>query len=160
MTSTTHPFERPLFSVQSREDSPCHDLDSCRTTWGILLSCIITVLACAWVSIHPNSIHPVNPTETSILKRSNYTIRIFLSHILPIFALVFAFPEFVLAMAIKQRLAADKVAGRLRKFSIIKILHLTIVFYCRYDQDTWFLHSYRRVPLLRPNLDGTAMPSP
>ncbi|KAF8325750.1 uncharacterized protein EI90DRAFT_3071613 [Cantharellus anzutake] len=32
----------------------CNDLRNCRTMWGIVYSCLLTVFACIWTAVHPN----------------------------------------------------------------------------------------------------------
>ncbi|TFK50294.1 hypothetical protein OE88DRAFT_233412 [Heliocybe sulcata] len=41
-------------SSSSLPDSACRDIDNCRTLYDIVWSCIVTILACTWVAIHPN----------------------------------------------------------------------------------------------------------
>ncbi|EPQ51385.1 hypothetical protein GLOTRDRAFT_96528 [Gloeophyllum trabeum ATCC 11539] len=32
----------------------CHDIDNCRTLWQVIRSCLVTIFACTWVSLHLN----------------------------------------------------------------------------------------------------------
>ena len=61
-----------------------------RSLWDILWSCLATIFACSWVSIHPNI---PSPNESSW--------RIFLRRLEPMFWAVFG-PEILIAWAFRQ----------------------------------------------------------
>lgn len=84
-----------------------------RTAWDIILSCVVTVFACAWMAIHPNSSYPNanGKQHLKTWKERLYTIRLPYERVL-IFVLLIIFPEFVLAWAIKQCLVAKSFAKK------------------------------------------------
>lgn len=46
---------RMSFTVLSDSDDPtCGTLSQCRTIWNIIWSCLATIFACIWLSVHPN----------------------------------------------------------------------------------------------------------
>jgi hypothetical protein len=78
--------------------SACGDINDCRTMWGIIYSCVITIFACTYLSFHPDVPDP------------RYTPwRIFALRICSVL-IGFLIPEFVVAKAAWQWLevAQDK----------------------------------------------------
>ena len=65
-----------------------------RTIWDILWSCLATIFACSWVSIHPN-----------IPSANESSLRIFLRRIELMFWAVVA-PEMIITWALRQWLGA------------------------------------------------------
>ena len=68
-----------------------------RTLWDILWSCLATIFACSWVSVHPNI---PSPNESSR--------RIFLRRLELMFWAVFG-PEMIITWAVRQWLGARRL---------------------------------------------------
>lgn len=81
-----------------------------RTIWDITLSCVVTVLTCSWLAIHPNTSYPIDKQQLNTWKKYLYATRVLLYERLSIIALLLIFPEFVLAWAIKQYLVARNMS--------------------------------------------------
>ncbi|KAF8581885.1 hypothetical protein K439DRAFT_1392285 [Ramaria rubella] len=95
----------PLADVYQRAPSSCKDIDNCRTLWDIIWSCLATVLLCTWVAIHPN-IPGLDEGRFRIALRR-----------LGMFVVALIAPELVVAWAMRQWLAARKIAKQHRGWS-------------------------------------------
>lgn len=87
--SPTPVFLLPNTLVAERP-SACNDINSCRTLWGIIYSCIITIFTCTYVSFHPD-----------VPDRTHTMWRIRATHICSVL-LGFLLPEFMIAKAVVQ----------------------------------------------------------
>ena len=83
-----------------------------RTVWDILWSCLATIFACSWVSVHPNI---PGPNETSW--------RIFLRRLELMFWAIVA-PELIIAWAFRQWMSA-RCIGKLYKGVIYQTFNLS-----------------------------------
>ncbi|KAF9457846.1 hypothetical protein BDZ94DRAFT_163299 [Collybia nuda] len=83
--------------------SRCQDIDDCRTLISIIWSCIATLVACTWVSVHPNVPSPHHGTTTLVLRR----MRLMLLAIIA--------PEIIVLWALRQRMVARDLR---KKFDI------------------------------------------
>ncbi|KZP19165.1 hypothetical protein FIBSPDRAFT_744422, partial [Athelia psychrophila] len=90
LTSPSLDTNISLVSSNLRAD-PCNDLHNCRTLFSIITSCLTTIFACVWVSVHPNVPGP----------RQSWTSKQFESF--KIVVLMLLVPEWVLAWSIRQR---------------------------------------------------------
>ena len=81
-----------------------------RTIWDLLWSCLATIFACSWVSVHPNI---PGPNESSW--------RIFLRRLELMFWAVFG-PEMIIVWALRQWLGAHHLEklykGEISKFNV------------------------------------------
>lgn len=82
--------------------STCNNLHHCRTIWNIIWSCIATISACTWVTIHPNVPAP-NDTKFAMFWRRVKVVLI---------ALVA--PEFIVMWAIRQWIVARELSRAVR----------------------------------------------
>jgi len=76
----------------------CDDPDGCRSLVDIIRSCILTILLCTWVSIHPNIPSPDDRWPRIAWRRAGLMI------------LALIAPEVVIGWALRQRLAAAELA--------------------------------------------------
>jgi hypothetical protein len=76
----------------------CDDPNGCRSLGDIIRSCIITILLCTWVSMHPNIPSPDERWPRLALRRVGLML------------LALFVPEAVIAWALKQRQAAAELA--------------------------------------------------
>ena len=53
-TPASSALSTPSFAESSPSPSACNDIHGCRTLWGIIYSCIITIFACTYLSFHPD----------------------------------------------------------------------------------------------------------
>ncbi|KAF8581442.1 hypothetical protein K439DRAFT_1636153 [Ramaria rubella] len=88
----------PLADIYQRTPSSCKDIDNCRTLQDIVWSCLVTVFSCTWVAIHPNIPSPDVGRVKIALRR------------LGLFVGALIAPELVITWAMRQWLAARKVA--------------------------------------------------
>ncbi|KIK51379.1 hypothetical protein GYMLUDRAFT_181434, partial [Collybiopsis luxurians FD-317 M1] len=82
--------------------SSCNDLNNCRTLLQIIWSCVSVLIACTWVSVHPNVPGP-GESSWKVVRRK---VR------LMIIALIA--PELFVLWAARQWFAARKLAKRYR----------------------------------------------
>lgn len=75
----------------------CKDIDGCRTLAGIVWSCIATLVACTWVSVHPNVPDPMDGT----IKLALHRVKLML--------LAIVAPEIIVIWALRQRMVAQKL---------------------------------------------------
>ncbi|KZP12340.1 hypothetical protein FIBSPDRAFT_836385 [Athelia psychrophila] len=85
------------------EDPKCLDIIHCRTLTNIVWSCLITIFACTWVSIH----HNVVLGSKSGINFAALWERVWVT------ALTLLVPEYTLAWAVRQWLMARIIAGQL-----------------------------------------------
>ncbi|KAI9507065.1 hypothetical protein F5148DRAFT_963481, partial [Russula earlei] len=79
----------------------CDDPHGCRSLWDIIRSCIVTIFLCVWVSVqHPNIPSPDKTLLQVAVRRV----------VLMLLAIVA--PEFIVSVALKQRLAAATLARK------------------------------------------------
>jgi hypothetical protein len=76
----------------------CDDPHGCRSLGDIIRSCIITILLCTWVSMHPNIPSPDEKWPRLALRRAGLLL------------LALFVPEAVIGWALRQRQAAAKLA--------------------------------------------------
>ncbi|KAI9455369.1 hypothetical protein F5148DRAFT_1288266 [Russula earlei] len=78
----------------------CDDPIRCRSSWHIISSCAVTILLCAWVSVHPNIPSPNGKWTRLTLRRLGL-----------ILAAIFV-PEVMILWAWRQRKAAAELAEK------------------------------------------------
>ncbi|PPQ80725.1 hypothetical protein CVT25_001845 [Psilocybe cyanescens] len=94
---------RHLTSLSISDATPCSCLQL-RSTWDILWSCLVTIFACTWVSIHPNSPGPNARRLRVLLGRVELMIWVIL------------IPEMVISWAFRQWLGARELADYYKGF--------------------------------------------
>jgi hypothetical protein len=75
-------------------------------------SCFSTIILCTWIAVHPNIPEPIDAQHMGFLKRRWYTLKNFVSERILLFIVALLVPEYILAWAIRQRLAAGAVVKR------------------------------------------------
>jgi len=90
----------PVLSLDLLHSAPCNDLNNCRSLWDIIRSCALTIFLCTWVSVHPN-----------IPSLDDGWPRVTLRHVGLMLATLIV-PEAIVAWALRQRLAANRLAKR------------------------------------------------
>lgn len=88
--------------LTSMSSESCKNIDDCRTLVGIIWSCIATLVACTWVSVHPNVPSPHHGTVVLILLR----MRLMLLAIIA--------PEVIVIWALRQRMVAHDLSKSTR----------------------------------------------
>jgi hypothetical protein len=94
-----NPGNEALPVIEHGNPPPPSTLDtftSKRSVYGIVWSCIVTTFLCAWVSLHPNTIHRLGGRW----ERAGQRVRLFLLTVIA--------PEFVIGLAWWERRAAKK----------------------------------------------------
>jgi cytochrome b561 len=76
----------------------CDDPHGCRSLGDIIRSCIVTILLCTWVSMHPNIPSPDERWPRLALRRAGLML------------LALFVPEAVIGWALRQRQAAAELA--------------------------------------------------
>jgi hypothetical protein len=96
---------RAIPSMKPRADFSCNDINNCRTISSIVWSCLLTILLCTWVSLHPNITAARDKGVVGWL-------RDFAKNKLPLFLCALLAPEYILAWAIRQYIAAGDIQQR------------------------------------------------
>ena len=99
-------FALPIPVIEYRSVSSCTDLNSCRTIWNIVWSCLVTTFACTWVAVHPNVPRPGQQANRRWYSRPLRRVRIMLCALIG--------PEFVLFWAWRQWRVANRKPTQLR----------------------------------------------
>ncbi|KAF7984862.1 hypothetical protein HWV62_10831 [Athelia sp. TMB] len=110
----------PVNATLTLPDGECHDIRYCRTLEGLVLSCLVTILACVWFAVHRNIPAP----RVHRPRHSNFFVRAGLfvwykildqRQAAIVFVVTLLAPEWVLAWALRQWIAAHKLVGRLEE---------------------------------------------
>jgi hypothetical protein len=88
----------PVLSLDLLHSTPCNDLNNCRSLWDIIRSCALTIFLCTWVSVHPNIPSPEEGWPRVTLRRVGLMLA------------TLVVPEAIIAWALRQRLAAGRLA--------------------------------------------------
>ncbi|KAK7016812.1 hypothetical protein VNI00_018788 [Paramarasmius palmivorus] len=88
----------------------CTDINGCRTTTGILWSCLSVIFICTWVAIHPN-IPAVqdwrgNPWHPAVVIYQNVELMV----------VALLAPEFMILWAMRQREQAKNIRKKFKKY--------------------------------------------
>ena len=114
LTSTSHPAgSSSNAKILDTQACICPGID--RSVWDILWSCLATIFACSWVSVHPNI---PGPNES--------WWRIFLRRLELMFWAVVG-PEMIICWAFRQWIGARKLQERY-KGELSSLIH---IFICR-----------------------------
>jgi hypothetical protein len=97
----------PIFSQDQLQvtQPSCDDPNGCRSLGDIIRSCIVTILLCTWVSMHPNIPSPDDRWPRVALRRAGLLL------------LALFVPEAIIGWALRQRQAAAKLAERHKRES-------------------------------------------
>jgi hypothetical protein len=102
----------PIENLSERSPTSCDDIDGCRKLIDIVWSCLTTIFACTWVSLHPN-IPPVSYTQDmGFWENWFHILEGFLRHQLLPFVVALLAPEWILAWAIQQWIVASQIAKK------------------------------------------------
>ncbi|KAK7024469.1 hypothetical protein VNI00_016266 [Paramarasmius palmivorus] len=82
----------------------CIDINGCRTTTGIIWSCLSVIFICTWVAIHPNI--PVPGTHSAVAVYQNVVLMV----------VALLAPEFMILWAMRQREQAKKIRKKFKKY--------------------------------------------
>ena len=89
----------PILAVEpSNTASTCDNLYHCRTIWNILWTCLVTISACTWVTVHPNVPAREDGRFTVTFRRVKVVL------------LALIMPELIVLWAIRQWLVARRIA--------------------------------------------------
>ena len=90
----------PILSLDNLQATgpSCDDPNGCRSLGDIIRSCILTILLCTWVSMHPNIPSPDERWPRLTFRRAGLML------------LALFVPEAVIAWALRQRRAAAELA--------------------------------------------------
>ncbi|KAK6974499.1 hypothetical protein R3P38DRAFT_3482052 [Favolaschia claudopus] len=97
-------------------DDACNDIHKCRTLYGIVWSCITTIFACIWVSVHPN----MPPRRQEIRKQDGFLNQIWygtagIRRRLKMMLVALIAPEIMVGFAVRQWLSAHRIS---RKYGV------------------------------------------
>ncbi|KAH9959102.1 hypothetical protein BC827DRAFT_1269107 [Russula dissimulans] len=88
----------PVHSLNQLPSPSCNDPNNCRSLWDIIRSCALTIFLCTWVSVHPNIPSPEERWPRVTLRRVGLMLA------------TLVVPEAIIAWALRQRVAAGKLA--------------------------------------------------
>ncbi|PVG00179.1 hypothetical protein CPB86DRAFT_824443 [Serendipita vermifera] len=76
----------------------------------IIWSCLTTIFACTWLTLHPNIPPPVNDQGHTFLQKRIFAVKKFIRHQLPPFLVALIAPEWILARAMQQWIIAKQIS--------------------------------------------------
>ena len=98
----------------------CKDIDTCRTLYSIVQTCLATIFACVWVAVHrnipaPRPVPDPNSNPGPIAKAARWSWSKIRDQRQPVivFCVTLLAPEWVLAWAVRQRFRAQKLVKEL-----------------------------------------------
>ncbi|PVF91973.1 hypothetical protein CPB86DRAFT_830300 [Serendipita vermifera] len=94
-----------------REAQTCDDINDCRKLINIIWSCLTTIFACTWLTLHPNIPPPVNDQGHNFLQKRISSVQKFLRHQLPPFLVALIAAEWILARAMQQWTIARQISN-------------------------------------------------
>ncbi|PVG00176.1 hypothetical protein CPB86DRAFT_871960 [Serendipita vermifera] len=98
-------------TLSPRATQTCDDINDCRKLIDIIWSCLTTIFACTWLTLHPNIPPPrVGDKNLDFLHKRILAIKRFLRHQLPPFLVALIAPEWILARAIQQWTIAKQIS--------------------------------------------------
>uniref|UniRef100_A0A0W0F832 Uncharacterized protein n=1 Tax=Moniliophthora roreri TaxID=221103 RepID=A0A0W0F832_MONRR len=100
-TLTTLTNTSSLFDSATGE---CININGCRTTTGILWSCLSVILICTWVAIHPNI--PKVGTHSAVAVYKNIELMV----------IAILAPEIIILWAMRQWYSAKQIAKQFKKY--------------------------------------------
>jgi len=107
----------PLPTIETLDSSSIQDPTSFRTLSNIIWSCLATIFACTWASLHPNIPRsPRKEDEATFMRSMRFKLYNFVSNQLVLFIVALLAPEYILAWAIRQWFMAGKIAKKGRLF--------------------------------------------
>ena len=89
-------------SASSSSDGKCEDINDCRTLNSIITSCVSTIIACVWLSVHLNIPAPLETQTVLYIRR----VRIMIIALLV--------PELLVTWAIKQWIVARRIRREMK----------------------------------------------
>ncbi|KAJ7639471.1 hypothetical protein FB45DRAFT_905695 [Roridomyces roridus] len=105
LSSTAAP---PADDPHRRSDDSCNDINNCRTLYGILWGCLVTIFAFTWVSVHPN----VPPPHQSAIALFWRKLKMMLIAIIaPEIMVGFAARQFFAARELSEQYSFSKTHG-------------------------------------------------
>ncbi|KZP17231.1 hypothetical protein FIBSPDRAFT_865211 [Athelia psychrophila] len=112
------PTSNVLSSMLSGTSNVCTDIKTCRTLGQIVVSCLATILACAWLAVHRNIPAPEvkRPRHGTFFVRSaKWAWHTILNQREPaiVFVVALLAPEWILAWAVRQALCARALCKKL-----------------------------------------------
>jgi hypothetical protein len=105
------PTKEPSPISVASTGASCSDPNGCRTLWDIIRSCLFTMFLCTWVSVHPNIPGPDEKWPRTMWRRAGIMLAMLIA------------PELMIAWALRQRVAAHKLAKQYGDSELVRILH-------------------------------------
>ncbi|PVG00178.1 hypothetical protein CPB86DRAFT_229568 [Serendipita vermifera] len=98
-------------TLSPRATQTCDDINDCRKLIDIIWSCLTTIFACTWLTLHPNIPPPlIDDKNLDFLQKCFLAVKRFLRHRLPPFLVALIAPEWILARAMQQRAIAGEIS--------------------------------------------------
>lgn len=100
LNTSTVAFPIIQVAALSLPNSTCEDIDDCRKLRDIVWSCLVTISACIWVSVHPNC----PPTDSTAWQATKRRVKVALIALIA--------PEIIAAWALQQYVHARRLMTR------------------------------------------------
>ncbi|KIM28286.1 hypothetical protein M408DRAFT_23986 [Serendipita vermifera MAFF 305830] len=98
-------------SIESRDVASCDGLNSQRSIWSIVWSCLSTIFLCTWVAVHPNvHFRPEKRNQSWLEKWLWDPLHEFFTYKVVLFLWALLVPEYILAWAVRQYVKAGEIS--------------------------------------------------
>ncbi|KIM28295.1 hypothetical protein M408DRAFT_145547 [Serendipita vermifera MAFF 305830] len=112
ITHSVHGEAGPIpASIESCDVASCDGLNSQRSIWSIIWSCLSTIFLCTWVAVHPNvHFRPEKRSQGWLEKWLWDPLHDFVTYKLVLFLWALLVPEYILAWAVRQYVKAGAIS--------------------------------------------------
>ncbi|KIM20966.1 hypothetical protein M408DRAFT_117967 [Serendipita vermifera MAFF 305830] len=105
-------------SIQLRDIASCDGLNSQRSIWSIVWSCLSTIFLCTWVAVHPNvHFRPEKRDQKWLSKWLWDPLHEFITYKMVLFLWALLVPEYILAWAVRQWLKAGQISKKVPEWT-------------------------------------------
>ncbi|KIM20968.1 hypothetical protein M408DRAFT_117968 [Serendipita vermifera MAFF 305830] len=105
-------------SIESRDIALCDGLNSQRSIWSIVWSCLSTIFLCTWVAVHPNVHFRLEKRNQSWPEKWLWDpLHDFITYKLVLFLWALLVPECILAWAVRQYIQAGVISKKVPEWT-------------------------------------------
>ncbi|KIM28289.1 hypothetical protein M408DRAFT_23990 [Serendipita vermifera MAFF 305830] len=105
-------------SIELRDVASCDSLNSQRSMWSIVWSCLSTIFLCTWVAVHPKvHFRPEKRNQRWLEKWLWDPLHEFFTYKLVLFLWALLVPEYILAWAVRQYIQAGVISKKVPEWT-------------------------------------------
>ncbi|KIM28243.1 hypothetical protein M408DRAFT_70043 [Serendipita vermifera MAFF 305830] len=105
-------------SIELRDVASCDELNSQRSIWSIVWSCLSTIFLCTWVAVHPNVHFRSEKRNQRWLEKWLWDpLHELITYKVPLFLWALLVPEYILAWAARQYVQAGVISKKVPEWT-------------------------------------------